>query len=178
MLPLARKIKLVVEKLDDETLVYDLQSDEAHCLNSVASLVWQHCNGRTDVAGIARKVSAKLDQPVHPDAVQLALQQLAKARLLDESSNLGSGSRRITRRELIRMAGKATAIALPMVTSIVAPDAAQAASCIPSATCSSQGGRPQFSGKCCCTPTGQHKRCSPTGPTTGACGTVPAAAGC
>ena len=124
MLPLARKSGLVVEKLEDETLVYDLRSDEAHCLNGIASLVWQHCDGKTDVAGIARRISAKLTQRVHSDVVQLALQQLAKARMLDEDSISGSGTtKRVTRRELIKTAGKAAAITLPLVTSIVAPGA-------------------------------------------------------
>jgi hypothetical protein len=33
--PTARKDQLIVKELDDETLVYDLERDEAHCLNQL-----------------------------------------------------------------------------------------------------------------------------------------------
>jgi hypothetical protein len=36
MLPKARKKDLIVERLEDETLVYDLKTDRAHCLNHSA----------------------------------------------------------------------------------------------------------------------------------------------
>ncbi|HJZ82776.1 MAG TPA: PqqD family peptide modification chaperone [Pyrinomonadaceae bacterium] len=46
-LPRARSENLVIRELDDETLVYDMERDEAHCLNQTAALVWQRCDGRT-----------------------------------------------------------------------------------------------------------------------------------
>ena len=151
MLPRTRTKDLVVEKLDDETLVYDLRNNKAHCLNSTASQVWICCDGKTDVAGIARKVTAKIGQPVNPDVVQLALQNLAKAHLLDENAVAGSHSGRVTRRELIKTIGKTAAITLPLVTSIVAPEAAQAASCVLVPSCTGGAGR-AFIGSCCCRP--------------------------
>jgi hypothetical protein len=49
----------------------------------------------------------------------------------------------VTRRELIRRLGLAAAASLPLVTSIVAPTPAQAASCLPS-------GQPCTSSLQCC----------------------------
>ena len=51
-LPRARKDGLVIKELSNETLVYDLERDEAHCLNQTAGLVWKQCDGRTTVTKI------------------------------------------------------------------------------------------------------------------------------
>ena len=52
-LPRARQASLIIKEVDDETLIYDLETDKAHCLNSTASRVWKSCDGRTSVAEIA-----------------------------------------------------------------------------------------------------------------------------
>ncbi len=44
-LPVARHKNLIVKELPDETLIYDLDSDKAHCLNQTAALVWKNCDG-------------------------------------------------------------------------------------------------------------------------------------
>ena len=41
-LPRARKDGLVIKELVNETLVYDLERDEAQCLNQTAPLVWKY----------------------------------------------------------------------------------------------------------------------------------------
>ena len=46
-MPQARKDGLIIKALTDEVVVYDLERHEVHCLNRVAALVWQHCDGRT-----------------------------------------------------------------------------------------------------------------------------------
>src|SRR6266849_5376674 len=56
-LPKARKDKLIIKELDDETLVYDLDRDKAHCLNTTAARVWKHCDGTTTVGEIAASLS-------------------------------------------------------------------------------------------------------------------------
>ena len=40
LMPRARQDELVVEELQDETLVYDLERHKARCLNRTAALVW------------------------------------------------------------------------------------------------------------------------------------------
>ena len=53
MLPCRREKDLIVRQLSDETLVYDLKRDKAHCLNPTAAAVWRHCDGRTSVSQLA-----------------------------------------------------------------------------------------------------------------------------
>ena len=38
---LAKKDNIVVQKLDDETLVYDRKENKAFCLNETSALVWE-----------------------------------------------------------------------------------------------------------------------------------------
>ena len=61
--PIARKQGLVIQDLPDEVLVYDLDRDRAHCLNTTAAFVWQHCDGKSTVGEIAAKLaqSAEFD---------------------------------------------------------------------------------------------------------------------
>lgn len=135
--PLARTEGLIVQHLPDEVLVYDLDRHKAHCLNQTAALVWQHCDGEKDVAQIARRLSKEFKTEVGEDVVYLALEQLGKDHLLAERVALPAAMKGVSRRELMRRVGLATAVALPIVISIMSPTAAHAVTCIASgATCS------------------------------------------
>jgi coenzyme PQQ synthesis protein D (PqqD) len=133
-LPEARKERLVTEKLADELLVYDLERDKAHCLNQTAAMVWEHCDGRTTVEAMARILEKKFDAPATDEVVLLALDQLRKAQLIDHTNveTSARASSGMSRREVIKRIGIAASVALPVVTSIVAPKAVQAATCLPS----------------------------------------------
>ncbi len=128
-LPEARREDIVVQELPDETLVYDLKRHKALCLNRAAGLVWKHCDGRTSVAEMAVLLERELQTPVKHEVVWFALERLEKARLLEEKLDLRSGVKRLSRRELVQM-GLAAAIAVPAILSVVAPRAAQAATCL------------------------------------------------
>lgn len=153
-LPRLRASDLVVHDLPDEVLVYDKQSDQAHCLNHTAGLVWRACDGTRTPAEIARRLTATLDQPFSEDLVLLALDELHKFQLLEASSSTGptlphfSG---LTRRQMVRTLGIAAAVAVPVVTSIIAPTPAQAATCIAT-------GQPCSPTILCCSPLG----CNPS----------------
>ena len=125
--PAARTRDVVVKAVGDEVLVYDLQRHGAHGLNAVAAAVWRACDGTRDVRALAAAATAALGQPVAPDAVRLALQDLGRAHLLTTPVEPAG----LTRRELMRRLGTAAAVALPLATSVVAPSAAQAQSCLP-----------------------------------------------
>lgn len=129
--PLARRDNLVVQEMPEEVLVYDLDRHKAHCLNRTAALVWQHCDGRNDVSDIARLMQNELKAPVDDALVFLALDQLGKDHLLEKRVELPTEVR-ISRRELMRKVGLATAVALPIIVSIVAPTPAHAVTCIAS----------------------------------------------
>ncbi|HAF25007.1 MAG TPA: hypothetical protein DCK93_19230, partial [Blastocatellia bacterium] len=84
-LPLARQESLVIKELPDETLVYDLREDKAHCLNQTAARVWKSCDGQTTVSEIARALGGKINSRSDEDIVWLALDQLQKFKLLEEA---------------------------------------------------------------------------------------------
>jgi hypothetical protein len=127
--PTARKNDLVVKKLDDEVLVYDLVTHKAHCLNQSAALVWEQCDGRKSVAEMARLLSSRSETPFTEEVVWLALNQLERFSLLEERIELPRGTLPMSRRELGRRLGLAGAASLPFILSIVAPSAATAATC-------------------------------------------------
>jgi hypothetical protein len=124
--PEARTSGVVVKAVGDEVLVYDLARHRAHSLNPVAASVWRACDGTRDAAALAAAAAAATGQPVSADAVRFTLLELGRARLLTAPVE-PSG---VTRRELMRRLGTAAAVALPLVTSIAAPTAAQAQSCV------------------------------------------------
>jgi Coenzyme PQQ synthesis protein D (PqqD) len=130
MRPRAKVEDIVVQTLPDEVLVYDLQRHKAHCLNPTAALVWKHCDGQTTAAELVHILQQDMRVPVPEEVVWLALQQLHKARLLAEPGHVPGGEDKISRREVVRRLGWATAVALPLVTSIIAPTASEAASCL------------------------------------------------
>lgn len=130
-LPRKREQNLVVDDgLPDELLVYDLDRHKAHCLNLSAALVWKNCDGKSTASEIARRVRKKLDQEFPEDAVWLALRQLEKLRLLEKSAPMPARIASMSRRQLIRGLSIAAVIAVPVITSIVAPTAAEAGSCV------------------------------------------------
>jgi len=149
-LPRARRDKLVVREFGEEVLVYDKERHEARCLNRTAALVWKHCDGRTTVAEIGRRVAVEMtgaEQPLDQRMVWYALSQFDRDHLLEEKLEVPAGvlsaKGGFNRRTAIRALGLTAAVALPLVTSMIAPTSAQAATCrAPAATCTS-------SSQCC-----------------------------
>lgn len=122
--PRARTKELIVERLPEETLVYDLRRHRAHCLNAALAWVWDRCDGRTSPEELARR----LGKPESEEIVRVALSQLSQAGLLETKlSRLETGGR-CSRRELVRRLGQAAAVAVPVVVSIHSPAAAAAGS--------------------------------------------------
>jgi len=142
-MPLARKTRLVVKEVGGELLIYDLDRDQAHCLNDTAALVWKHCDGKNDAATIAIQREKKLKTSIDESVIWYALSQLSKDHLLEEPVAAPSVFAGMNRRQMMRALGVAAVVAVPVVTSIVAPTPAQAVSCLPSgASCVS-------SSQCC-----------------------------
>ena len=139
-LPIARQEDLVVEEPPDEVLVYDLNTDEAHCLNQTAALILKNCDGKKSVGEIAASLQQELKSPVSDQVVRLGLEELSVHSLLKEKSWEGSTKARLSRRELVKKLGLTAAIALPVIISITAPTAAQAATVDP---CAVSSGKPQ-----------------------------------
>ena len=128
--PTARRDDLVVQETDDEVLVYDLRTNKASCLNSTAALVWKECDGTKNVDQITGAVSVASKTSVQRDLVRFALSELSKNRLLVRPHQDDSFSNRISRRQLVKKIGLSSAIAVPVVVSLLAPPAyAQASAC-------------------------------------------------
>ena len=56
--PKARAEGVVVRELDEEVLVYDLDTHRAVCLNGAAAAVWRLCDGRRTPDDIRRAAAA------------------------------------------------------------------------------------------------------------------------
>jgi hypothetical protein len=128
--PQARTKGIVVEHLADEVLVYDLERDRAHCLNTTAARVWELCDGRRSVTQIASAVEPKAESGAGEEMVWLAVEQLTRAGLMEEKIKRPT-HKGMRRREVIKRIAVAAAIGVPVVTSIVAPTASHAANCRP-----------------------------------------------
>ena len=134
LLPLARKDSLIVKELPDETLVYDRERDKAHCLNLSAALVWKHCDGSTTIAEMVQALKGELNATIDDRVVWLALDELGKNNLLQSQAQRPDYLENTSRRHLVRTLGL-MAVSLPLITSIVAPVAAQSASGLAPGTC-------------------------------------------
>jgi len=165
-LPKARKNDLVTRQIPGELLVYDLKRHKAYCLNDTAAAVWKGCDGKRTVSELAFKLQQDQKSPVDEKIVWLALDQLEKSYLLQTKAARPIGLPALSRRGLIR-AGIITAIALPLVTMITTPTAAQAGSPITLNTCTGRhnndpggcGGNPCSDAAGNCTPNGNSCKC-------------------
>jgi len=128
--PTARKNDLVIQQADNEVLVYDLNTNKAACLNETAAFVWQNCNGSNAIADIAQALGRKTNGEVNDDLVWLAIDELSKNKLLEEKVEAEYSFADTSRRDVIKKIGLGTMIALPLIATLVAPSAINAASCV------------------------------------------------
>jgi len=115
----ARRDDLLVQKVGEEVIVYDLASHRAHSLNRTASLVFEKLDGKRPIEGVAKDLGKALGQPHSKELVAAAVNELAAADLLRPGAAL-------PRRSILR--GLAAGL-LPVVVSIAVPNAASAQSC-------------------------------------------------
>lgn len=142
---MARQEGLVIQEMPEEVLVYDLNTNKAHCLNQTAALVWKSCDGKNSVAEIAGNLEKELKAPVPEDLVWLAIDQLSKDNLLEKE--IQTKIEGVSRREVIKKIGFASLVALPVIGMLSFPQNALGVACALSAagTC---GGC--ASGQICC----------------------------
>jgi hypothetical protein len=128
-LPEARREGIVVKEFEGEVLIYDLERDKAHCLNPLAGNIWRHCDGRATAREIAASLSHEQGLPVDEKVVWLGLEELRRASLLAEPRAEANWPQvmGMSRREAVRRIGLGAAIALPIVASMTAPTAVEAA---------------------------------------------------
>lgn len=146
--PKSRSSNLVVQELENEILIYDLNNNQAFCLNETSASVWAMCDGENSITDISEAISKKLKTKVSEEFVWLALDKLKSINLLDESKLFEIKFNRLSRREVIKKAGLASTVALPLIASVVAPSAAMAQS----GACGSVGQSCSGSGVSTCCP--------------------------
>ncbi|HVO13166.1 MAG TPA: PqqD family protein [Vicinamibacteria bacterium] len=128
--PARRTSGVVVQALGGEVVVYDLDRHRAHSLEPRAAAIWNACDGKTTVAGIARAASGEglaLDEAI----VRVVLERLDRAHLLAEPMVREDEPAR-PRREILR---RAAALGGFSVLTVAVPTAAFSASCLPSGSC-------------------------------------------
>jgi hypothetical protein len=152
-MPQARKSGLIIQEVDSEILIYDQNTDKAHCLNQTAAKVWKYCDGETALADACISLSRDLETQVDEKLIWYAVDQFSKDNLLEKEIApppfIIAG---MNRRQMVRTLGLAAIVAVPLVTSIVAPTPAQAATCL------NQGAPCTASAQCC------SQTCNPPAP--------------
>jgi len=118
--------ELVVQKVGDELLIYNMQTNQAMCLNQTAALVWENCDGKSSVSEIAQKLAKELGTSVNDELVLFAVSELNEKGLIEKGEGISDRFKGLSRREIVKKVGFASLVALPIVSSIVAPKAAAA----------------------------------------------------
>ncbi|MBX7174829.1 MAG: hypothetical protein K1X72_27885 [Pyrinomonadaceae bacterium] len=119
-LPQSKTKNIVVLNLENEMLVYDLEINKAFCLNETSSIVYQNCDGKTSFAELRKRYKFT------DDLIFFTLDELKKERLIE--TNYASPFEKMSRREIVKEIGLSTIIALPIISSVIAPSSINAAS--------------------------------------------------
>jgi hypothetical protein len=137
--PVSRSSNIIVQEVNDEHLVYDLERDQAFCLNETSARIWKLCDGTRSIPDLTEALTFDLRKDVSESVVRLGLDQLSRNKLLlSDCGGITTEGR--SRREAIRQIGLSSMIALPVVYSLVAPTAVHAQSCgMSGAACSVPG---------------------------------------
>jgi hypothetical protein len=153
--PTSRKANIVIQEFESELLIYDLNINRAYCLNQTSAMVYQLSDGTRTITEIADEMSVKLRAKVTEDLVWFALAHLKKDNLLENTEQLSIPFDGLSRREVVKRVGLASVVMLPVISSIVAPRAANAASSACGGSCKTLGQNPCGElAECTCLPTG------------------------
>ena len=125
--PMARIQDIVTQDSGSELLIYDLKTNTAMSLNETSARIWRSCDGKRKVADICSYLKESEGVHVNEDLVLLALRQLSDADLLAAKMPESDKPEGVSRRKLLRQIGAGSAVALPIIHSIVAPQASAAA---------------------------------------------------
>jgi hypothetical protein len=123
-LPFLRTENLVVKELPSELLIYDLEENKAFCLNETARLVMNECDGTQTIDEAIKSLNHKLNSNLSEEMVWMVIEQFKKSNLLKDDYQVPIETTKVTRRKILHSAA-ALGITLPIITSLVAPVAAQ-----------------------------------------------------
>lgn len=139
--PKARTEDLIVERVEDELVVYDTRSQAAHALSREATAVWESCDGSVSVDDIGGRLGFE------PAVVERALAELRACDLFDEGITVRNGH---TRREVAAKfaAVGGAAFAAPFIFSVSIASAAGCPCTLNKPGCTTNGNRVPHSGNC------------------------------
>lgn len=120
ILPTARNNDVVIQEANNEMLVYDLLTNKAYCLNETSAKVFHACGNNESFEDLKR------EHNFADDLIYLSLDELKKSNLLAGEYN--SPFANMNRREVIRKVGLGCAVALPVISSLIAPQSLSAQS--------------------------------------------------
>jgi hypothetical protein len=141
---------LLRHELDGQVLIYDAREDRVHLLDTTTGHVFELLEqGERSPEGIVSELATRMNSVESDSLLQLSLEELRKADLLEDGPTAMPPLSDISRRDLLRKVGLAGAAALlvPAIATLTATPAYAQASCLPEgATCLRAGGVP------CCHP--------------------------
>jgi hypothetical protein len=126
--PQARCDEITVHEVGDELVVYDTRSRRLATMNESTSAVFRACDGTHTVTEIAALLAGDLSLEDRTTMVWSALDELAKADLLNAEITVPD-EWLDSRRELMQKGGAAL-LALPIVGVALAPTPAESASVV------------------------------------------------
>jgi hypothetical protein len=106
-----------MEEVDSEKVIFDEETKQAHCLSSLPSVVFDHCDGESSPADLARVARDRLNDEVTEEQVQEALAQLEERGLLTSPPLIT-----ISRRAMVRKSAAAFGAAAAGATLILTVD--------------------------------------------------------
>jgi hypothetical protein len=115
--------------MDGEVIVYDLKTNNALYLNETSAIIWNLCNGHRSVADIRRELNEEFGTTVSREFILYAIYQLRKDKLLSDDDEIDTYLKKFSGRWAIRKLGSDSMLALPSISSVIAPTAI-AASCL------------------------------------------------
>lgn len=127
--PEARSNRLLTERVGDELVIFDGETNEAHALKPLAAAVFAAADGHTSISELAVMASVQLGEEVEVSEVDAALTELEDAGLLVESELSA-----ISRRHLLQVGGAVAAGALVSSALVPALAAASTTACEPTVT--------------------------------------------
>jgi len=134
--PKADSAKFVIQELPDELLLYNLDTNRAFALNHTSGFVWQNCTGEKSVREIAQDLENQLHKNVPEDLIWLTLERLQSENLIEIEDQSLIRELKVNRRKMLKSAGLATLVALPLISSMIAPQSVNAQSGIILQQCS------------------------------------------
>jgi hypothetical protein len=132
--PTARSENLLIEDVAGELLIYDVSNNRAHCLNESAAAIWKHCDGSQSIDKLANHLFPKLEASDARQLVGVGVERLRRRHLV-ESAPAAAATVDLSKRQLLKkvaILAAAAGVVAPLVSTVVAPTAAYAFSCMPS----------------------------------------------